>query len=101
MSIIDHIVLVTPPSSCREQSPCDIQPVLVAYDAEGNVIDKLGSNDQPWQVFASVVDDSNITLIGAIANYSNGQTQFISFGLPNIGEYQVQFAFIQPNNVIR
>ena len=101
LSIIDHIVLATSPSSCREQSPCEVQPVLIAYDAEGNVIDKLGSNDYPWQVFASVVEDSNITLIGAIANYSNGQTQFTSFGLPHIGEYQVQFAFIQPNNVVR
>jgi hypothetical protein len=75
--------------------------ILVAYDIDGNVIQKLGSNDHPWQVFASVVGDPNITLIGAIANYSNGQTQYTSFGLPYIGDYQVQFAFIQPNNVSR
>ncbi|CAF3424464.1 unnamed protein product [Rotaria sp. Silwood1] len=99
LSIIHRIELVTPPSSCREQSPCAIQPKLIAYDEDGNVIEKLGSNDQPWQVMASVVDDSNITLIGAIANYSNGQTQYTSFGLSATGHYQVQFAFIQPNNV--
>ncbi|CAF4249716.1 unnamed protein product, partial [Rotaria sp. Silwood2] len=99
LSIIHRIELVTLPSSCREQSPCGTQPKLVAYDEDGNVIEKLGSNDQPWQVTASVIGDSNITLIGAIANYSNGQTQYTSCGLSATGNYQVQFAFIQPNNV--
>ncbi|CAF3664415.1 unnamed protein product [Rotaria sordida] len=99
LSIIHQIELAILPSSCREQSPCGIQPKLIAYDKDGNVIEKLGSNDQPWQIIASVVGDSNITLIGAIANYSNGQTQYTSFGLSAIGNCQVQFAFIQPNNV--
>lgn len=101
LSIIYRIELVTPPSSCREQSPCGVQPKLVAYDIDGNVIEKLGSNDQPWQVMASVVDNANVTLIGAIANYSDGQTQYTSFGVSVTGNYQIQFAFIQPNNVSR
>lgn len=92
---------MTVPSGCREQSPCDIQPKLVAYDEYRHVIDKLGSNDQPWQIIASIVEDSNIILIGAIANYSNEQTQYSSFGLSDIGNCQVQFTFIQPNNVTR
>lgn len=101
LSIIYRIELVTPPSSCREQSPCDVQPKLVAYDENGNVIDKLGSNEQPWQVIGSIVGDSNVTIVGAVTTYSNGQTQYTSFGLSSTGNYQVEFAFIQPNNVSR
>lgn len=101
LSIIDHIELVTYPSACREQSPCGIQPKLIAYDQYGHIIDKLGSNDQPWQVIATIVGDSNITLVNPIANYSNGQTQYTLFGLSDIGNCQVRFSFIQPNNVTR
>jgi hypothetical protein len=101
LGVIDRIALITPPSSCREQSPCSVQPVLVAYDSSGNIIDKLGSNDQPWQIIATVVNQSNVTLIGDIANYTNGQTQFTTFGFPYMGEYQVEFSFIPPDNVSR
>jgi len=101
LSVIHRIELIRSPSSCREQSPCVIQPKLVAYDRNGAVIDKLGSYNQPWQVQASVVGNPNIVLINSIANYSNGQTQYTAFGLPDLGTYQIQFAFIQPNNVTR
>lgn len=101
LSIIHRIELVTSPNACREQSPCSIQPKLVAYDINGLIIDKLGSTNQPWQVQANVIGNPNITLINPIANYSNGQTQYTAFGLPNLGNYQIQFAFIQPNNVTR
>ena len=101
LSIISRVVLLTSPSSCREQSVCDVQPVLVAYDASGNVIHKLGSNDQPWQVVASVVGPSNISLVGAIANYSDGRTQYSTFGVTAQGSYQIAFRFIAPNGVSR
>jgi hypothetical protein len=99
LSVISRIVLVTPPSSCREQSPCTIQPVLVAYDSSGNVIQKLGSIQYPWQVIATIVGQPNVTVPGAITNYTNGQTQYNNFGLPYIGTYQVEFTFVQPNGV--
>ncbi|CAF1175998.1 unnamed protein product [Rotaria magnacalcarata] len=99
LSVIARIALVTPPASCREQSPCTTQPVLVAYDSAGNVIQNLGSIQYPWQVVASIVSQPNVTVPGAIANYTNGQTQYSNFGLPYIGTYQVIFTFIQPNGV--
>ncbi len=99
LNVISRVALITPPSSCRLQSACDAQPVLVAYDASGNVINKLGSNDQPWQVRASVVTPSGVSVIGAIANYSNGQTQYGKFGLTATGSAQVKFEFIQPSGV--
>ncbi|CAF3091006.1 unnamed protein product [Rotaria socialis] len=99
LSVIARIALVTPPASCREQSPCTTQPVLVAYDSAGNVIQNLGSIQYPWQVVASIVGQPNVTVPGAIANYTNGQTQYSNFGLPYIGTYQVIFTFIQPNGV--
>ncbi|CAF3398838.1 unnamed protein product, partial [Rotaria sp. Silwood2] len=49
LSIINRLLLVRPPSDCRQQSPCTFQPILIAYDIQGNVIQKLGSNEQPWQ----------------------------------------------------
>lgn len=98
-SVISQIALIIPPGLCREQSPCEIQPVIVAYDSDGNVIQSLGSNSQPWQIVATVVGQPNVNLLGAIANYSNGQTQYTTFGFPYVGTYQVQFAFIQPNGV--
>ncbi len=101
LSVIAQIVLVTEPGSCREQSPCGTQPVLVAYDSSGNVIQTLGSNDQPWQIVASVVGQPNVVVIGGTANYANGQTQFTLFGLPSMGTYQIQFSFIQPYGVSR
>ncbi|CAF3365916.1 unnamed protein product [Rotaria sp. Silwood1] len=99
LGIINRTLLLIPPTSCRQQSPCTIQPVIVAYDAEGNVIQKLGTNDQPWQVQGTVIGQSSQILYGGIANYSNGQAQFQSFSLPNLGSYQVQFTFIQPNGI--
>jgi hypothetical protein len=101
LSIISRVALITSPGSCREQSACDAQPVLVAFDASGNVIQKLGSNDQPWQVVASVVGQPSIALLGAIANYSNGQTQYTTFGVTVQGSYQIAFRFISPNGVSR
>ncbi|CAF4302405.1 unnamed protein product [Rotaria socialis] len=83
LSVIAQLVLVTPPSDCRQQSPCTIQPVLIAYDVQGNVIQKLGSNDQPWQVQATLVYQPNVVLSGGIANYTNGQTQFTQLSLPD------------------
>ena len=100
LSVINRLVLVTPASSCRLQSPCDVQPVLVAYDANGNVINKLGSNDQPWQVVASVISPPGVFVIGGIANYSQGQTQFTDFGLTATGPVQVQYSFISPSGVV-
>ena len=101
LNIIYRIELVTLPSSCCERSPCGVQPNLITYGKDGNVIEKLGSNDQPSQIMTSVVNDSNVRLIGAIANYSDGQTQYTSVGVSATGNYQIQFAFIQPNNVSR
>ena len=57
-------------------------------------MNKLGSNDQPWQVIATVISPIGVTAMGAIANYTNGQTQYTSFGLPVMGPLQVQFQFI-------
>ena len=73
--------------------------MIVAYDASGNVIQKLGSNNQPWQVIATVISPSGVTTVGGIANYTNGQTQYTSFGLTATGSVQVQFAFITPYGV--
>ena len=101
LSIISRVALVTSPSSCREQSACNVQPVLVAYDVSGNVIQKLGSNDQPWQVVASVVGQPSIILLGATANYSDGRTQYSTFGVPVQGSYQIAFRFVAPNGVSR
>ena len=99
LGVVSRLVLVTPPSSCRLNSPCDVQPVLVAYDTLGNVINKLGSNNQPWQVVATVISPVGVIPIGAIANYTNGQTQYTSFGLPVLGSVQVEFRFLTPSGV--
>ncbi|CAF1252929.1 unnamed protein product [Rotaria magnacalcarata] len=99
LSVIAQLVLVTPPSDCRQQSPCTIQPVLIAYDVQGNIIQKLGSNDQPWQVQASLVYQPNVVLSGGIANYTNGQTQFTQLSLPDNGTQPVQFTMMLPYGV--
>jgi hypothetical protein len=99
MKVISYIILATQPSSCRAQSPCTIQPVIVAYDSAGNIIQKLGSISQPWKVVASVVSQSNVNLSGSIANYSTGQSQYSLFGLPSVGTYQVQFTIVPPMGV--
>ncbi|CAF4366562.1 unnamed protein product [Rotaria socialis] len=99
LGIINRTVLLIAPANCREQSPCTTQPILVAYDSAGNIIQKLGSNDHPWQVQATVIGQSSQVLYGAIANYSNGQVQFNSFSLPGIGTYQIKFTFISPMDV--
>ena len=101
LRVISRIALLASPSSCRERSVCDVQPVLVAYDPHGNVIEKLGSNDQPWQVVASVLNGPNVQLIGAIGNYTEGQSRFRSFGVTTVGSYQFEFRFIPPSNVSR
>jgi hypothetical protein len=101
LSVISRVELVTPPSACRQQSACDVQPVLVAYDAFGKVIQKLGSIDRPWQVVASVVGQPSIAVIGAITNYDSGKTQYDRFGVTVLGSYQFEFRFIAPNGVSR
>nr|ACD54600.1 fibrocystin-like protein [Adineta vaga] len=101
LSIINRTKLKIVPDQCRQQSPCTIQPVLFASDSEDNIIQKLGSNDRPWQVKATIVNQPNVILPGAIANYTEGQTQYSLFGLPDIGVFEVQFTFIQPDGVNR
>lgn len=99
LSVISRLVLVNPQGSCRLHTPCDTQPKLVAYDASGNVIDKLGSKEQPWQVIASVVGQSGVNLIGPIANYTGGQTQYTNFGISATGSYRIEYRFLTPNGV--
>jgi len=99
LSVVYRLTLITAPDECRQQSPCTIQPLLVAYDRQGNVIQKLGSNDRPWQVLASLVNQPNVVLPGGTANYTNGQTQYSSLALPDNGTYEVQFTVIQPDGV--
>ena len=99
LSVIQRLVLIIPPSDCRQQSPCTIQPILIAYDAQNNTIQKLGSNDQPWQIKASLVNQPNVALGGSIANYTAGQSQYSLLSLPDNGTYQVQFTIIQPYGV--
>lgn len=101
LSIINRTELRVAPDGCRQQSPCTIQPVLVAYDAQGNVIDKLGSIEKPWQVSATLVNRPNLVLPGSIANYSNGQAQFSTFAVPDLGSYEIQFTFLRPDGVSR
>lgn len=97
--VIDRIELVIPPDQCREQSPCGVQPVLVAYDSNNTVIQKLGSNDRPWQVRATIINQTNVRIGGAIANYSDGQTQYTLFSLSQLGAYQIRFNIISPDGV--
>lgn len=99
LSVIYSLSLVIPPADCRQYSPCTVQPVLIAYDAQGNVIQKLGSNDQPWQIIATIVNQSSVTVYGGTANYTNGQTQYNQLALPDNGTYVVEFNVIQPNGV--
>jgi len=96
LGVVSRIALVTPPNSCREQSPCTTQPVIVAYDDNGNVIQKLGSNDYPWQLIATIVGQPNATVPGGVANYSDGQSQYSFFGFPNIGSFQMKFSLVPP-----
>ncbi|CAF0745209.1 unnamed protein product [Adineta steineri] len=99
LSVISGLFLITPPSSCRLQSPCDTQPKLVARDASGAIIDKLGSEQQPWQIIAVIVGQSGVSLVGPIANYSDGQSQYTNFGITALGSYQVEFRLLTPNGV--
>ncbi len=102
LAVISRVALVTPPSDCRIQSPCTNQPVLVAYDASGDVIFKLGSNDYPWQVTVAVIGGpSGVGCIGNIANYTDGAATFSSLGITATGTYQLQFTFVTPNGVSR
>lgn len=94
LKVISRISLVTEPSSCREQSPCTQQPVIVAYDSAGKIIPKLGSINQPWKIVASLVGQPGAFVPGAVANYSNNQSQYSLFGFPSIGTYQVQFTLV-------
>lgn len=101
LDVVSRIALVTSPDSCREQSPCTTQPVIVAYDVNGNVIQKLGSIEYPWQVVATIVGQSNVSMPGGVANYTDGQSQYSLFGLPAIGSYQVQFTLVPSAGVNR
>jgi hypothetical protein len=98
---INRTELRTAPGECREQSPCTIQPALIAFDAQNQIIDKLGSNDQPWRVKISIVNQPAVILQGGTAPYLNGQTRFTQFALPNIDSFELQFTFIQPDGVSR
>ena len=101
LQMISRIALVTPPDGCREYTPCAIQPVIVAYDPSNNVIDKLGSNERPWQIKATLVNQSNVVLSDGIANYVDGQTRFTQLSLTGLGSYQIRFSFIQPDGMNR
>lgn len=99
--VFQYLSITASPDQCREYSPCTIQPRLVAFDVDGDVIEFLGSKESPWQIQASVVDRPDIVVSGAIANYSNNQTQFTDFSLPLIGTYRIRFNLLLPDNVNR
>lgn len=99
LSVIQRLVLVTPPNNCSQNCPCAIQPILIAYDAQGNVVQKLGTIDRPWQVKASLVNQPSVELAGGVANYTNGQTQYSLLTLPDNGTHEVIFTMLQPFGV--
>lgn len=101
LGIIHHIRILTQPAQCREQSPCTIQPKLGAYDVGDNLIHQLGSKDRPWQIEATIMNQSDVIAQGAVADYIDGSTQFTLFSLPRIGIYEVQFTLMQPNDIDR
>lgn len=101
LHIIDHLLLVRPPSDCREYTPCAVQPIIVAYDASNNIIDKLGSNDRPWQIKATLVSQPNTALSGGVADYVDGQTRFTQLSLAGLGSYQIQLTFVRQDGMNR
>lgn len=94
LSTVATVRLITVPSNCNQGSPCGVQPVLVAYDGNGNVIQSLGSNNQPWQVQITIIGQPSVRVMGGIANYANGQTQFTRFGVSATGSYSFEFRFV-------
>ncbi|CAF3397266.1 unnamed protein product, partial [Rotaria socialis] len=99
LSMINQLVIERQPGICRERSPCETQPVLIARDSAGHIITKLGSNDQPWQITATIIGSPGVGVVGGIANYSSGQSQFTTFGINATGTYQVQFSIITPRGI--
>lgn len=100
-SIINRTELRIPPSGCREQSPCEIQPVIIAYDSFDNVIEKLGARDRPWQIKATLINDTTAVLFGDTVDYVDGKAQFTQLTLSDIRSYKIQFTLIRPDGVSR
>jgi hypothetical protein len=54
IGITSGLVVVTEPSGCRAQSPCDVQPIVCAVDKNGNRLAGISGSYYPWRVVASL-----------------------------------------------
>ncbi len=53
------IVVVREASGCAAQVPCSTQPILKIVDQNGALITKIGNEDHPWVVVATLSSSTN------------------------------------------
>ncbi|XP_052700396.1 uncharacterized protein LOC128177638 [Crassostrea angulata] len=88
----------------HEGAPFSTQPKLQIYDSSGNVIDKLGTNTNPWQITASIVSGTGHAagqLTGTTTvPYQYGLANFTDLAISHFGDdYGLNFTVTYPVGV--
>ncbi|XP_062574409.1 fibrocystin-L-like [Saccostrea cucullata] len=93
--------LFTPVIPIHEGAAFSSQPKLQVYDANGNVVSKLGTNVNPWEITATLrngTGDPAAQLLGTrTAKYSNGWANFTDLAISHMGtDYIIDFNVTYP-----
>ncbi|XP_061168814.1 fibrocystin-L-like [Saccostrea echinata] len=93
--------LYTPVIPIHEGAPFSSQPKLQVYDANGNVVNKLGTNVNPWEITATLrngTGDPAAQLLGErTAKYNNGWANFTDLAISHMGSgYIIDFVVTYP-----
>lgn len=104
ISKLSKIQVLQNADKCRELSPCEIQPILVALDENGEQVMNIGSDEQPWTLVATIVNSSNPTLTIVYqteANLDNeGFIKFTNLGVSDVaGSFRIKYEFKTPIGV--
>ncbi len=99
LATVAKLVVIQNADQCKSLLPCVIQPVIAAYDSNGNLMDTL----QNWIVLATVSSstDANARIIYQTnATVVNGYANFTNLGISSVtDQFVINYKFDVPTGV--
>ncbi|CAF0756351.1 unnamed protein product [Brachionus calyciflorus] len=101
---LDKIQIIREASNCREQSPCQIQPIVLLLDDKNQPVIGLESSSNPWIIKATLVfktnQNSEIIFESEVALQNDGFVQFKNLGISDItSSFIIKYELIPPTGI--
>ncbi|CAF0939901.1 unnamed protein product, partial [Brachionus calyciflorus] len=101
---LDQIKVIREASGCREQSPCQVQPIIVLLDDNNQTVTGLESLTNAWTIKATLLSSTNpnaeIIFEKEVSLQNDGFFQFKNLGISEITEtFNIQYELVPPTGM--